>query len=157
MIKATDHAVKAIEAQGFTFTRTMMDNSEQIARLVNEASQTATTTVNRTLKELQDTTKTAIEQSRQITSSSVSEMLETHNMLRSDTTTLFERLREANILLQEVLSGAHENMSAIENTLVTRVSEFVATMNEVSERSGVSQHARSTSTSARSTPSPTRR
>ena len=52
-------------------------------------------------------------------------------MLRSDTTTLFERLREANILLQEVLSGAHENMSAIENTLVTRVSEFVATMNEV--------------------------
>jgi hypothetical protein len=64
-------------------------------------------------------------------------MLETHNMLRSDTTTLFERLREANILLQEVLSGAHENMSAIENTLVTRVSEFVSTMNEVSERSGV--------------------
>ena len=57
-------------------------------------------------------------------------------MLRSDTTALFERLREANILLQEVLSGAHENMSAIENTLVTRVSEFVATMNEVSTRSG---------------------
>ena len=58
-------------------------------------------------------------------------------MLRSDTTTLFERLREANILLQEVLTGAHDNMSAVENTLVTRVSEFVATMNEVSERSGV--------------------
>ena len=61
-------------------------------------------------------------------------------MLRSDTTTLFERLREANILLQEVLSGAHENMSAIENTLVTRVSEFVATMNEVAERSGVASN-----------------
>ena len=58
-------------------------------------------------------------------------------MLRADTTTLFERLREANILLQEVLSGAHENMSALENTLVTRVSEFVTTMNEVAERSGV--------------------
>ena len=131
-MKATDHAVKSIEGQGFTFTRTMMDNSEQIARLVNEASQNATTTVNRTLKELQDSTKVAIEQSRQTTSASVSEMLETHNMLRSDTTTLFERLREANILLQEVLSGAHENMSSIENTLVTRVSEFVSTMNEVS-------------------------
>ena len=126
VIKATDHAVKSIEAQGFTFTRTMMDNSEQIARLVNEASQNATTTVNRTLKELQDSTKAAIEQSRQTTSASVAEMLETHNMLRSDTTALFERLREANILLQEVLSGAHENMSTIENTLVTRVSEFVA-------------------------------
>ena len=157
IIKATDHAVKSIEAQGFTFTRTMMDNSEQISRLVNEASQNATTTVNRTLKELQDSTKAAIEQSRQTTSASVSEMLETHNMLRSDTTTLFERLREANILLQEVLSGAHENMSAIENTLVTRVSEFVSTMNEVSERSGVTSEPDATSTSARSTPSPTRR
>ena len=61
-------------------------------------------------------------------------MLETHNMLRSDTTALFERLREANIMLQEVLSGAHENMSALENTLVLRVSEFVTTMNEVTER-----------------------
>ncbi len=53
--------MKAIEGQGFTFTRTMMDNSEQISRLVNEASQNATTTVNRTLKELQDSTKIAIE------------------------------------------------------------------------------------------------
>ena len=61
-------------------------------------------------------------------------------MLRSDTTALFERLREANILLQEVLSGAHENMSALENTLVTRVSEFVSTMNEVAERSGVASN-----------------
>jgi len=42
-------------------------------------------------------------------------------MLRSDTTALFERLREANILLQEVLSGAHDNLGEIEGTLVTRV------------------------------------
>src|SRR5213078_1258901 len=39
--KATDQAVKAIEAQGFTYTRTMMDNSDQIARLINEASLSA--------------------------------------------------------------------------------------------------------------------
>ena len=52
-------------------------------------------------------------------------------MLRADTTALFERLREANIMLQEVLSGAHENMSALENTLMLRVSEFVTAMNEV--------------------------
>ena len=57
-------------------------------------------------------------------------------MLRSDTTALFERLREANILLQEVLSGAHENMSEIESTLVTRVSDFVAAMNEVAQKTG---------------------
>ena len=57
-------------------------------------------------------------------------------MLRSDTTALFERLREANILLQEVLSGAHENMSAIESTLVTRVADFVTAMNEVASKTG---------------------
>ena len=57
-------------------------------------------------------------------------------MLRSDTTALFERLREANILLQEVLSGAHENMSEIESTLVTRVADFVAAMNEVAQKTG---------------------
>ncbi len=49
---------------------------------------------------------------------------------------MFERLREANILLQEVLSGAHENMSSLENTLVSRVSEFVESMNKISEQSG---------------------
>jgi ABC-type transporter Mla subunit MlaD len=57
-------------------------------------------------------------------------------MLRSDTTALFERLREANILLQEVLSGAHENMSEIENTLITRVGDFVSSMNEVVQKTG---------------------
>ena len=63
-------------------------------------------------------------------------MLETHNMLRADTTSLFERLREANIMLQEVLSGTHENMSALENTLMLRVSEFVTAMNEVTASTG---------------------
>jgi hypothetical protein len=57
-------------------------------------------------------------------------------MLRSDSTALFERLREANILLQEVLSGAHENMSSIEHTMATRVSEFVAAMTDMSSKTG---------------------
>jgi hypothetical protein len=56
--------------------------------------------------------------------------------LRSDSTALFERLREANILLQEVLSGAHENMNSIEHTMASRVSEFVGAMNELSNKSG---------------------
>ena len=63
-------------------------------------------------------------------------MLETHGMLRSDTTALFERLREANILLQEVLSGAHENMNEIESTLVNRVADFVTAMNDVAQKTG---------------------
>ena len=156
--RVTDQAVKAIEAKSFVFTQTMMDNSQEIARLINEASQSATaavtrslgqlqdgtrgavddakTTVSRTLDELHSTTKAAIEDSKQTASATVADMLETHGMLRSDTTALFERLREANILLQEVLSGAHDNMSTIEHTMVTRVSEFVAAMNDVSGKAG---------------------
>jgi len=88
------------------------------------------------MRDLQDQTHSAVEQSKQTASAAVAEMLETHGMLRSDTTALFERLREANILLQEVLSGAHENMSEIESTLVTRVADFVTAMNEVAHKTG---------------------
>ncbi len=150
--RITDQAVKSIEAKGFVFTQTMMDNSEEIARLINDASHNATAAMTRTLGQLQEgaqgvteaakssmtrtledlhsATQSAIEESKQTASATVADMLETHGMLRSDTTALFERLREANILLQEVLSGAHENMSSLERTMVTRVSEFVAAMND---------------------------
>ena len=155
--RITDQAVKSIEAKSFVFTQTMMDNSEEIARLINDASQTATAamtrslgqlqegaqgasetarqTVARTLEDLHRATKSAIEESKQTASATIADMLETHGMLRSDTTALFERLREANILLQEVLSGAHENMSSLERTMMTRVSEFVAAMNELTAKS----------------------
>ena len=134
--RVTDHAVSAIQSKAFTFTQTMLDNSEQIARVINEAGETATGAVTQKVKELQDATQSAIEQSKQTATATVADMLETHSMLRADSTALFERLREGNILLQEVLSGAHENMSALEHTMVTRVSEFVSTMNELMERSG---------------------
>src|SRR4029079_644917 len=77
------------------------------------------------------------EQSKQTAAASVSEMLETHNMLRADSTTLYERLREANILLQEVLSGAHQNMSALENTMMLRVSDFVSAMKQVTDNTNI--------------------
>ena len=104
--------------------------------MINSAGEAASNTVNRTFNDLNDTAQKAIEQSKQTATATVSEMLETHNMLRADTTALFERLREANIMLQEVLSGAHENMSALENTLMLRVSEFVTAMNEVTGATG---------------------
>jgi len=96
----------------------------------------ATSAVTRTLTDLNDVTQKAIAHSKDTATSSVKEMLETHTMLRADTTSLFERLREANILLQEVLSGTHENMGALENTLMMRVSEFVTAMNDVTASTG---------------------
>jgi hypothetical protein len=156
--RITDQTVKSIDARGIVFTQTMLDKSEEIARQINEASLNATTaltrtlgqmqegtqgvteaaklTISRTLEELHHATKTAIEESKQTAAATVSEMMETHTMLRSDSTALFERLREANILLQEVLSGAHENMSSIEHTMATRVAEFVAAMSDLSSKSG---------------------
>jgi hypothetical protein len=158
--RITDQAVKAIEAKSFVFTQTMMENSEEIARLINDASLTATaamtrslgqlqegaqgvsdaakTTITRTLEDVQSAHHSAIEESKRTASATIADMLETHGMLRSDTTALFERLREANILLQEVLSGAHENMSSLERTMVTRVSEFVGAMNDLTLKSDTS-------------------
>jgi len=133
---ATDAAVETIRTRGFTFAGTMMENSNELARIINEASTIASDSVNRTIQDLSEKTQTAIEQSRQTATVTVAEMLETHGMLRSDTTTMFERLREANGLLQEVLSGAQDNLSSIEHMLSSRVTEFVATMNQLLERTG---------------------
>ena len=45
-------------------------------------------------------------------------------------------MREGNILLQEVLTGAHDNLNSLERALVTRVADFVSAMNDVTSRNG---------------------
>ena len=50
---------------------------------------------------------------------------------------LFEGLREANILLQETMSGSQENLGKLETALTTRVSQFATVMNDVTTRNGV--------------------
>jgi hypothetical protein len=154
--RAAESAVKAIDTRAFAFGQTMMDNSTELARIINDASVSATSIVNRTLKELQDTTSSsvsqatmavaqslkdlqhsttkAVEESKQTAVATVSELLETHGTVRSDTTALFERLRDANNLLQEVLGGAQTNLSSIEQVLSARVAEFVSTMGDLLER-----------------------
>ena len=52
---------------------------------------------------------------------SIAQVMETQARLRGESTTLFERMREANVLLHEVLTGAHENMATIESSLTSRV------------------------------------
>lgn len=129
--KATELAIAEFDVKGVAFSRAVMDNSAEITRMINTAGETAANSVTRTLNDLQETATKAVERSRATAASTVSEMLEAHKMVSDDTTALFERLREANIMLQEVLSGSHENMSALENTLMLRVSEFVTAMTEV--------------------------
>src|SRR5205085_11357279 len=126
--------VKAIEGKGFTYTQSMMSNSNDLARMINTAGEVAAGAVNKSLKDIELSTRNAIEQSRQVSIAAVNEMQETSKLLRTDTVALFERLREGNILLQEVLTGAHSNLSTLEQALVTRVAEFVSTLNDVSSR-----------------------
>src|SRR4030095_6796272 len=96
----------------------------------------AQASITRTVNELDSTARGAVERSQATASAAVNEMMETHGMLRNDTSALFERLREANVLLQEVLGGATENLAKIETNLSRRVSEFVATMKDIGESGG---------------------
>jgi len=134
--RITHTAVQSIEAKGVTFAKSMTQNSEEITSQINEASSRASAQISRTVGDLDTTARAAIERSQKAASAAVTEMMETHGMLRNDTSALFERLREANVLLQEVLGGATENLSTIETTLSGRVAEFVTTMNDIGERSG---------------------
>ena len=138
---ATQNALKAIETQSGDFTIAMMNNSSHIAHQITTASETATSALNKSLKDVEQTTHAAIEQSRQVASAAVTEMQETSKILRTDTVALFERLREGNILLQEVLTGAHDNLNSLERALVTRVADFVSTLNDVTTRNGASTTA----------------
>ncbi len=152
---AAESAARTIDTKAFAFTQSMMNNSNELARVITDASTSAASIVNRTLKELQDsarnsvsqatitvaqvlkelqqTTKGAIEDSKDVAISTVSEIHETHDMLRADATALFERLRDANDLLQNVLGGARTNLNAIEQVLSTRVVEFVSTVERLLE------------------------
>ena len=134
--RATEDAVRSIEGKGFAFTQAMMNNSNDLARMINTAGEVAAGAVNKSLKDIEVSTRGAIEQSRQVSVAAVNEMQETSKLLRTDTVALFERLREGNILLQEVLTGAHANLSSLEHALVGRVAEFVSTLNDVSSRTG---------------------
>src|SRR5262249_37415159 len=108
---------------------------------ITSAGELATSALTRSLKELETASRAAIEQSRQVSVAAVTEMQETSKILRTDTVALFERLREGNILLQEVLTGAHDNLNSLERALVTRVADFVSAMNDVTTRNGAATEA----------------
>ena len=135
--RVTADALKSIETRGQTFSQSMLGHGSDVARTITSAGELATDAVNKSLKELEQSSRTAIDQSRQVSVAAVTEMQETSKILRTDTVALFERLREGNILLQEVLTGAHDNLNSLERALVTRVADFVSAMNDVTSRNGI--------------------
>jgi hypothetical protein len=135
--RVTAEALKSIETRGQTFSQSMSANGSDVARSITSAGELASGAVSKSLKELEQASRVAIDQSRQVSIAAVTEMQETSKILRTDTVALFERLREGNILLQEVLTGAHDNLNSLERALVTRVADFVSAMNDVTSRNGV--------------------
>jgi hypothetical protein len=135
--RVTSDALRAIETRGQSFSQSMLTHGTDVARTITSAGELATGAVGKSLKELETSSRAAIEQSRRVSIAAVTEMQETSKILRTDTVALFERLREGNILLQEVLTGAHDNLNSLERALVTRVADFVSAMNEVGLRNGV--------------------
>ena len=135
--RVTTDALKSIESRGHAFTQSMVTNGTDVARTITSAGDLATGAINKSLKDLEASSRAAIDQSRQVSIAAVTEMQETSKILRTDTVALFERLREGNILLQEVLTGAHDNLNSLERALVTRVADFVSAMNDVTARNGV--------------------
>jgi len=134
--RVTAEALRSIETRGQGFSQAMLGNSTEVARNITSAGELATSTINKSLKDLEMSSRNAIDQSRQVSIAAVTEMQETSKILRTDTVALFERLREGNILLQEVLTGAHDNLNSLERALVTRVADFVSAMNDVTTRNG---------------------
>ena len=135
--RVTADALKSIETRGQAFSQSMATNGSDVARNITSAGDLATGAVAKSLKDLEQSSRSAIDQSRQVSIAAVTEMQETSKILRTDTVALFERLREGNILLQEVLTGAHDNLNSLERALVTRVADFVSAMNDVTSRNGV--------------------
>ena len=135
--RVTADALKSIETRGQTFSQSMATHGSEVARTITSAGDLATGAVAKSLKDLEQSSRSAIDQSRQVSIAAVTEMQETSKILRTDTVALFERLREGNILLQEVLTGAHDNLNSLERALVTRVADFVSAMNDVTSRNGV--------------------
>jgi hypothetical protein len=135
--RVTADALKSIETRGQTFSQSMSTHGSEVARSITSAGDLATGAVAKSLKDLEQASRSAIDQSRQVSIAAVTEMQETSKILRTDTVALFERLREGNILLQEVLTGAHDNLNSLERALVTRVADFVSAMNDVTARNGI--------------------
>jgi hypothetical protein len=135
--RVTGEALKSIELRGQAFSKSVTTNGADVSRTIISAGEQASGAINKSLKDLETTSRSAIDQSRQVSIAAVTEMQETSKILRTDTVALFERLREGNILLQEVLTGAHDNLNSLERALVTRVADFVSTMNDVTSRNGL--------------------
>ncbi|HVY00735.1 MAG TPA: hypothetical protein VHA55_13200 [Pseudorhodoplanes sp.] len=119
--RANAHAVGLLEKQGSAFTRAIAENGAKVTAEINAASQAAVEGMRDHAREAESGIRAAIERGREATATSLAEMREVHSVLRSEGISMFERLREANVLLREALSGSQDNMTALEAALGERL------------------------------------
>jgi len=63
--RVTLTATQSLEAKGVTFTKSMLQNSEEITFLINDASAKATSSITRSLQDLEQTAKGAVDRSQE--------------------------------------------------------------------------------------------
>lgn len=134
--RATEQALNLLDTQGSAFARAVADNGGRIAGDIAAASSAAAEALNASVRQAEDATKAALERSRQITTTSLGEMREVHGLLRTESMSMFERLREANVLLREALNSSQDSIGTLEKKLAKRLTELVTTMKTVGSRSG---------------------
>src|SRR5262249_15136877 len=88
--RATSDGRRTIESRGQAFSQAMLGNGSDVARTITSAGEIATSSISKSLKELELASRAAIEQSRQVSVAAVTEMQETSKILRTDTVALFE-------------------------------------------------------------------
>jgi hypothetical protein len=116
---AADSALKSIENHGGAFTVAMMNNSSDLARQINTASEIAIGAVSKSLKDIDQTSRAAIDQSRQVATSTINELQETSRSCaptRSPVRAAGEQHPAAGSAHRR-----HDNLNSLERTLVTRV------------------------------------
>src|SRR5207237_1233198 len=79
--RVTSDALKSIESRGQAFSQSLLGQGADVARTITTAGEMASNAVNKSLKELEQASRAAIDQSRQVSTAAVTEMQETSKIL----------------------------------------------------------------------------
>ena len=154
--RIAEEAARSIDAKNGGLVEALASRGHAIVEEITQQSMRSAEAIETRLTNLQQAAAAAIDQSKETAAKAVSEMMETHGMLRSDTTALFERLREANGLLQRRARRRAEQPH-LDRADPVGAGERVRLHHEQSARAHRRPRPRAwTSTSARSTASPSK-
>src|SRR5437868_6523128 len=124
--RVTSDALKSIENRGQTFSQSVLSTGSDVARTITSAGELATGAVGKSLKDLEQASRAAIDQSRQVSVAAVTEMQETSKILRTDTVALVQRLSERKSALESLVTTIDLRTADLDQ----RLSRFTGLLDE---------------------------